>query len=191
MPMLTWGSVVFLRDRAALSFGIFKGYDAAFVSLPKYQTAPEFFTVILVFSTMFSVAPSLEDVYTRFPSTSLVLVGNWFDCQNFNQSSISAVIITDAIGGLRMWLSLESPCLAFMKPWLPSAVPQKVGVVIHTCDPSSQRVEIGEQEVQGHLCLQIKLRATWAACDPVFKIILTTYCHHHVREQNHVSLPCG
>lgn len=51
-------------------------------------------------------------------------------------------------------------------------------------------MEAGEPDIQGHLWLDIKLRAIWAAFDSVYTIILTN-CHHYhnALEQNQVYLP--
>lgn len=34
--------------------------------------------------------------------------------------------------------------------WVPSPVPQKLGIVVHACHPKHLEVEAGESEVQGH-----------------------------------------
>lgn len=49
--------------------------------------------------------------------------------------------------GVLRWLSA---CPNVQRPWVPAPAPHKPNVVLHACDPSTQEVDTGGSEVQGH-----------------------------------------
>lgn len=51
--------------------------------------------------------------------------------------------------------------------WVPSPVPQKLGIVVHACHPKHLEVEAGESEVQDHFPHMTSLWAASATRDPV------------------------
>lgn len=52
---------------------------------------------------------------------------------------------------------------------VPSPAPQKPGIVVYTCDPSTQEVQAGESQVQGYPQL-VTSKAAWDTGTPPLKV---------------------
>lgn len=65
---------------------------------------------------------------------------------------------------IRLWLYLSGrrACLICMKSFMGSSVLHKLGMVIHSCNLSSQEVETGVLDVQGPPGLHSKSALSWA-----------------------------